>query len=56
MTKYSTELKIKVVKAYLNNEGGYTLLAEYVGNDNSGLLLYLNTNTRDYYFILSGKY
>lgn len=31
------------------------LLAEYVGNDNSGLLLYLNTNTRDYYFTLSGK-
>lgn len=31
MTKYSTELKIKVVKAYLNNEGGYTLLAEKYG-------------------------
>ena len=28
MAKYSTELKIKVVKAYLNNEGGYGTLAK----------------------------
>ena len=28
MTKYSTEFKIKVVKAYLNNEGGYKTLAK----------------------------
>ncbi len=27
MAKYSTELKMKVVKAYLNNEGGYEFLA-----------------------------
>ena len=26
--KYSTEFKIKVVKAYLNNEGGYKTLAK----------------------------
>ena len=31
MTKYSTELKIKVVKAYLNNEGGCKFLAEKYG-------------------------
>ncbi|WP_027348472.1 transposase, partial [Helcococcus sueciensis] len=28
MTKYSTEFKIKVVKSYLNNEGGYETLAK----------------------------
>lgn len=28
MAKYSTEFKMKVVKAYLNNEGGYVSLAK----------------------------
>ena len=28
MAKYSTEFKIKVVKAYLNNEEGYSSLAK----------------------------
>ena len=31
MSKYSTEFKIEVVKAYLNNEGGYTYLAGKYG-------------------------
>ncbi len=32
-----------------------TLLYNYVGKDNSGLLLYINMQTRDYYFTLSGR-
>ena len=32
-----------------------TLLYDYVGKDNSGLLLYINMQTRDYYFTLSGN-
>lgn len=31
MSKYSTKLKMKVVKAYLNNEGGYIYLADKYG-------------------------
>ena len=31
MAKYSTEFKIKVVRAYLNNEGGYKFLAKKYG-------------------------
>lgn len=28
MTKYSLEFKLKIVTAYMNNEGGYTFLAK----------------------------
>ena len=38
MPEYSTELKIKVVKAYLNNEGGYMLLAEKYGISNESIV------------------
>lgn len=31
MAKYSFEIKIEIVKAYLNNEGGYTYLANKYG-------------------------
>lgn len=34
MTKYGTELKLKVVKAYKNNEGGYKSLADKYGISN----------------------
>lgn len=38
MSKYSTELKIKVVKAYLNNEGGCKFLAKKYGISNESLV------------------
>jgi len=38
MTKYSTEFKIKVVEAYLNNEGGYGFLAKKYGVSNKELI------------------
>lgn len=31
MEKYSIEFKIKVVRAYINNEGGYRFLAKIYG-------------------------
>lgn len=31
MTKYSLEFKLKIVTAYMNNEGGYTFLAKKYG-------------------------
>lgn len=31
MAKYSFEMKMEIVKAYLNNEGGYTYLAKKYG-------------------------
>lgn len=31
MAKYSYELKLKVVEAYLNHEGGYSMLAKRFG-------------------------
>lgn len=31
MAKYSFEIKMKVVKAYLNNEGSYAYLAKKYG-------------------------
>ena len=34
MAKYSTEFKMKVVNAYLNNEGGYKFLAKKYGISN----------------------
>lgn len=38
MSKYSTELKIKVVKVYLNNEGGYGFLAKKYGISNESIV------------------
>lgn len=38
MSKYSTELKMKVVKAYLNNEGGYEFLAKKYGISNKSIV------------------
>lgn len=38
MAKYSTELKIKVVEAYLNNEGGYETLANSYGISNESIV------------------
>ena len=38
MAKYSTELKMTVVKAYLNNEGGYEFLANKYGISNKSIV------------------
>ena len=38
MAKYSTELKMKVVKAYLNNEGGCEFLANKYGISNESIV------------------
>ena len=38
MSKYSTELKMKVVKAYLNNEGGCGFLAKKYGISNESIV------------------
>ena len=38
MTKYSTEFKIKVVKAYQKNEGGYEFLAKKYGISNESIV------------------
>lgn len=43
MAKYSTEFKIKVVKAYLNNEGSYGCLSKKYGvNDKSIIRRWVN--------------
>ena len=34
MTKYSTEIKIKVVEDYVNNAGGYEFLTKKYGVNN----------------------
>lgn len=38
MTKYSSELKMKVVEAYLNNEGGCEFVAKKYGISNEALV------------------
>ncbi len=38
MSKYSTKLKMKVVKAYLNNEGGYIYLADKYSISNESIV------------------
>ena len=38
MAKYSTELKMKVLKAYQNNEGGYEFLAKKHGISNKSIV------------------
>lgn len=38
MSKYSTELKVKVVKAHQNNEGGYRNLADKYGISNGSIV------------------
>lgn len=38
MAKYNVELKIKVVKAYLNNEGGYIHIAKKYGVSNESIV------------------
>lgn len=38
MSKYSTELKIKIVKEYLNNEGGFGYLADKYGVSSKSII------------------
>ena len=38
MTKYGTEIKMKVIRAYLNNEGGYKFLAKKYGISSASIV------------------